>query len=289
MTAPPDSYPALALRLQERLPGLSPQFQRIARYLLANPDEVALAPLRVLAAHVAAHPSALVRFAKALGYDGFREMQRLFKSAVFARAQGVTAQASRLHRRLAPQGGGLEAARAVVAHEMAGLRSLLEGLDEAALQTATRQLGRARLVWIGCDAEGRPAATALHLLLARQGRAAILLDGAPELARAQFGTARAEDALLLIGLGPAAARQGEALPGQARAVGCPVLLLGAWAGIAPGGLLRFVPPPPAGGQPPALAPALAWVQILAAGLAAQAGQGAAMDERRFADFDPLGW
>ncbi|MDJ0386671.1 MurR/RpiR family transcriptional regulator [Roseomonas sp. E05] len=289
MSIPPDSFPALALRLQERLPGLSPQFQRIARYLLANPDEVALAPLRVLAGHVAAHPSALVRFAKSFGYDGFREMQRLFKSAVFARAQGVTAEASRLHRRLAPHAGGLEAARAVVAHEMAGLRSLLDGLDEAALQAAGRQLGRARLVWIGCDAEGRPAAAALHLLLARHGRPASLLDGAPDLARAQLGTARAEDALLLIGLGPAAARQGEALPGQARALGCPVLLLGAWGGLAPEGVLRFALPPPAGGQPPALAPALAWVQILGACLAAEAGQGAALGEPRFADFDPLGW
>ncbi|RKK00594.1 hypothetical protein, partial [Teichococcus wenyumeiae] len=60
------------------------------------------------------------------------------------------------------------------------------------------------------------------------------------------------------------------------------LLLGDWE-AAPPGSLRFPLPPPAAGQLPALSPALALANILAAPPMRPA------DTTPFADFDPLGW
>jgi hypothetical protein len=281
-SVPPDTLPGLLALLEQRGPSLSPQFGRIAQYCAANPDEVALAPLRVLAGHVRAHPSALVRLAKSLGYDGFREMQRVFKAAVFDRARGVTSRTSLLHRALTPRGTGADPARAVVAHEMAGLQTMLERLPTAELEAATARLAAARLVWIGADEPGRAVAWHLHWLLTRRQRPVVMLDAAPEVARRQLATASAEDAVVLVALDTAGGWQGGSLAGAAGQAGCATLLLGGWETPPPDSLC-FPLPPPAAGQLPALSPALALANILAAPPMRPA------DTTPFADFDPLGW
>jgi hypothetical protein len=279
---PPDTLPGLLALLEQRGPSLSPQFGRIAQYCAANPDEVALAPLRVLAGHVRAHPSALVRLSKSLGYDGFREMQRVFKAAVFDRARGVTSRTSLLHRALTPRGTGADPARAVVAHEMAGLQTMLERLPTAELEAATARLAAARLVWIGADEPGRAVAWHLRWLLTRRQRPVVMLDAAPEVARRQLATASAEDAVVLVALDTAGGWPGGSLAGAAGQAGCATLLLGGWEKPPPDSL-RFPLPPPAAGQLPALSPALALANILAAPPMRPA------DTTPFADFDPLGW
>lgn len=273
----PATLPELLTLLEQRGPGLSPQFRRIAGYLAANPDEVALAPLRVLAGHVSAHPSALVRLAKALGYEGFREMQRVFKAAVFDRAKGVTSRTSMLHRALAPRGRGADAARAVVAHEMAGLQTLLERLSSEALQAASARLAAARLVWLGADGAGGAVAGHLRWLLSRR-KPVLLLEGGtghPQLGGAEEGDVAV---LMAMDLWP----DGAVFAEEARRSGCEVLLVGRWDTV-PEGMLHFPLPPPAAGQPLALSPGLALATILAAPPLASA------EAMPFADFDPLGW
>ncbi|MFC7551465.1 MurR/RpiR family transcriptional regulator [Pseudoroseomonas wenyumeiae] len=272
--------PNLLALLEQRGPGLSPQFQRIAQYCAANPDEVALAPLRVLAGHVQAHPSALVRLAKSLGYDGFREMQRVFKAAVFDRARGVTSRTSLLHRALSPRGTGADPARAVVAHEMAGLQTMLERLPAAELEAATARLVAARLVWIGADEPGRAVAWHLRWLLTRRQRPVVLLDAAPEVARRQLATASAEDAVVLVSLDTAGAGRG---PRWRRRRGRRAAPRCCWAaGRPPRPAACAFPAAPAAGQLPPLSPALALANILAAPPMRPA-------DTTLRRFRPLGW
>lgn len=275
MTVPPPStLPALTRLIEHRLPGLSPQFQRIGRYLIANPEEVALAPLRVLAGHVGAHPSAPVRLAKALGYDGFREMQRVFKAALFARADGAGARALRLHRDLVPPDAELDLARTVVAQEMAALQELLEGLHQADLLRAGEILSQARLIWIAGDADRGPAALSLRRELAAQGRPAILVEPGHE--ATQLAAAEAADALVVL------RREEGALPPPACA--CPSVLLGGGASAASSaGTIRLALPPLSGGA--ALLPVLIRIVVAHTARAARPHAPATL----FADFDPLGW
>jgi DNA-binding MurR/RpiR family transcriptional regulator len=71
-------------RLEEHLPDLTKSQQRIASYLLASYDEAAFLPAADLAQRLDVSEATLVRFAKAIGYGGFRELRRclqgLFRS-----------------------------------------------------------------------------------------------------------------------------------------------------------------------------------------------------------------
>ncbi len=85
MTAAADSYDALRAEISARHDGLSRQLQKIARFALSHPNEMALETVAAIAAMAEVQPSSLIRFAKAFRFDGFSEMQRVFRSRLVDR------------------------------------------------------------------------------------------------------------------------------------------------------------------------------------------------------------
>jgi len=63
-------------RLEDHLPVLTKSQRRIAAYLLASYDEAAFLSAADLAERLKVSEATIVRFAQAIGYDGFRELRR---------------------------------------------------------------------------------------------------------------------------------------------------------------------------------------------------------------------
>src|SRR4030095_5253642 len=82
--APPIPTTADELRaaILARYDSLSKRLQQIARYVLDEPNELALETLAVIADRSGVQPSAIVRFAKSFGFDGAPQMQRLFRDGL---------------------------------------------------------------------------------------------------------------------------------------------------------------------------------------------------------------
>ena len=72
-----------------RYESLSKRLQQIARYVLDEPNAVALETLAVLAERTGVQPSAIVRFAKSFGFDGATQMQRLFRDGLLSGAASL--------------------------------------------------------------------------------------------------------------------------------------------------------------------------------------------------------
>ncbi len=77
--AAPASFDSLRHAIHAIYESLSPHLQRIAQLALDDPNTFALETVVKLAASVDVQPSALIRFAKQLGYTGFSDMQKVFK------------------------------------------------------------------------------------------------------------------------------------------------------------------------------------------------------------------
>ncbi|NLF12593.1 MAG: MurR/RpiR family transcriptional regulator [Anaerolineaceae bacterium] len=73
-------------RLENHLPELTKSQQRIASYLLASYDEAAFLPAADLAQRLDVSEATLVRFAKAIGYTGFRDLRRCLQGLFRAEA-----------------------------------------------------------------------------------------------------------------------------------------------------------------------------------------------------------
>ncbi len=82
----PSNLEELENSIAERYNDLSKRLQQVARYLMENPRGVALDTVASIAEKAEVTPSTLIRFANALGFQGFSEMQRLFRSKLIEAA-----------------------------------------------------------------------------------------------------------------------------------------------------------------------------------------------------------
>ena len=81
---PPGTAEELRAAILVRYESLSKRLQQIARYVLDEPNAMALETLAVLAERTGVQPSAIVRFAKSFGFDGATQMQRLFRDGLLS-------------------------------------------------------------------------------------------------------------------------------------------------------------------------------------------------------------
>ena len=72
-----ESLRAIIARAAARLPK---RLMQVAGYALENPDEIAFGTVASIAAAADVQPSTLVRFSRALGYQGFTDLQEVFRS-----------------------------------------------------------------------------------------------------------------------------------------------------------------------------------------------------------------
>ena len=78
-------FELLRADLAARRGQLSPRLRQIADYALANPNDMALETIAVIAERAGVPRSSLIRFAQAFDYDGFSAMQRVFRSQLVER------------------------------------------------------------------------------------------------------------------------------------------------------------------------------------------------------------
>src|SRR5215472_11361368 len=83
---PKQTFEELKQEISAQHARLSRRLRQIAEFAIAEPDDTALETVASIAAKAKVPPSSLIRFAKHFGYDGFTDMQRVFRSRLIDRA-----------------------------------------------------------------------------------------------------------------------------------------------------------------------------------------------------------
>ena len=96
----PNTYEELIQLIHDRYDRMSKAYQKIAVYLTQNPNDVAVLSVGAIADQCAMHASNLVRFAQALGFTGFKELQQLFRARLTTAAPGFDARIRALESEL---------------------------------------------------------------------------------------------------------------------------------------------------------------------------------------------
>ena len=91
-------------RLEDHLPSLTKSQRRIASYLLAGYDEAAFLSAADLAERLNVSQATIVRFAQAIGYDGFPELRRCLQELFRARATPASRLQCKLSELASSQG-----------------------------------------------------------------------------------------------------------------------------------------------------------------------------------------
>ena len=195
------TYDELRGAIAQRHPALSGRLQQIAEFVLDHPTEVALGTVAEVAERSGVPPSAIVRFAHALGFGGFTQMQQVFRSRLVAGvAPSYKARLARMRHEEKSILGRKPAA--VLGRFVAEAQSALLALSQSAhareLEAATGILAKARDIYLLGLGGSFPVATHLAYVLRKLGRRVVLLDGIGGSIHEQSHPATSEDALVAI-------------------------------------------------------------------------------------------
>jgi DNA-binding MurR/RpiR family transcriptional regulator len=197
------SFEQLKGDLSRVYPGLSPQLRSIATYALENPQTMALDTVARLAKGIGVQPSAMVRFAQALGYGGFSDLQSIFRSRLVERSNnhpGMRNYRERIeafragHDRSGP-GGVLGQ---FVSDGIASLEQLHEHVSPADLAAAVKALAGARSIYVLGHRRSFPVAYYLSYALTQLELHAPLLDSIGGMLREPARLIGPKDALLVV-------------------------------------------------------------------------------------------
>ncbi len=199
----PDTYEALKAAIAARYPTLSRQLQKIARFALDNPNELALETVTTIAGRAEVQPSSMIRFAQAMGYDGFSTMQQVFRWNLVARAPSYRARIQGLRQERGAVG---EDEGSVIGDfvddGIASLEFLRDHTSRERLAEAVETLAAAEEIYLLAQGRAFPVAFYLSYALSRLERRCHLLDGVGGLLRQQADLATPKDAVIAVSFQP---------------------------------------------------------------------------------------
>lgn len=198
----PKDFTVLRAAIAARAADLPKRLAQVAAYALDHPDEIAFGTVASIAAQADVQPSALVRFAHALGYLGFSDLQDVFRSRLRERVLNYDERLERMreHGIATSQSnllldGFLEAAERSVAE-------LRTKLDPALLDGAVEILASAETIYLIGLRRSFPITSYMSYAMGKSGIRNVLVDGVAGLASEQVGFIRARDAALAISFTP---------------------------------------------------------------------------------------
>ncbi len=190
--------------LLEEYDGLSKRLKQVARYVLDEPNELALETLAVIARRCNVQPSAIVRFAQAFGFSGASQMQRLFRDGLLS-ANSAIGYGERVRRfsesvSKTPAGEGLLSE--FVEGNILALQNLRETVSEQDMRQAVDLIAHAEVLHIVGFRRAFPIAAYLAYSLQQLGKHVQFIDGVGGLARSQANTIGRNDLLIAVSFHP---------------------------------------------------------------------------------------
>jgi DNA-binding MurR/RpiR family transcriptional regulator len=197
---PPENYEDLIRLIHDRYGSMSKTYQRISEYLTQNPNEVAVHSVNAIAAQRGIHASSFVRFAQALGYSGFRDLQSLFQKRLSTAAPGFEARKKALEGELELREDLSELGflRDLVGRDMASLQDLLDRTSPADIASASETIAAADTVYLVGQLRSEPVVNLMRYILTMLGKRCVLLDASGGLATHMARTMASSDVLIAV-------------------------------------------------------------------------------------------
>ena len=197
---PPVDYEELIRVIHERYEEMSKSYQKIAVYLTQNPNDVAVHSVNYIAERCGIHASSFVRFAQALGYQGFKDLQSLFQKRLSTAAPGFEARIKALESELGVRVDRSEFGfmRDLVVRDIASLQDMLTQIAPEDLAEAAGLLEKADMVYLIGQLRSAPVVELLRYILTMLGKRCVLLDAGGGLATHMARGIRKTDVLIAV-------------------------------------------------------------------------------------------
>lgn len=196
--AAPETIEEFNQRLRSVSGGLPKRLRQCAEYLGAHTDQIALSTVADLSGRAGVQPSAMMRFCQVMGFDGFSDMQTLFRKSVSGAVPNYSKRLDDLRQ------GGSDSPTALLAEFAdAGRRSLEKlatTISDGELEGAVTTLLAAKTIHIMGLRRAFPVAAYLSYAFEKMNIQSVLHDGVGGLM--QYHAVTESDALIAITFAP---------------------------------------------------------------------------------------
>jgi len=200
-----EDYTSLVSALAARKTALSRRLQQVAQFFLNNPEDVAIYTIVELARQADVQPSTISRFSKEMGFEGFNELQNVFRQRLvgprMAYADRMRALAERQRDPLASD-LDLQQPEAVfdsfIQAAMDSLLRLGEDIDRSQLRAFVEVLAPAGAVHIAAARGAFGVGAYSYYGFSRIGKRAHLIDNLGSMREQQLAAVDERDVLLVM-------------------------------------------------------------------------------------------
>ena len=220
----PRDFAALKALIIERAADMPKRLTQVATYAVENPDEVAFGTVASIALSADVQPSTLVRFSQALGYQGFSDLQDVFRSRLRDRVLNYDERLEQLrgHAR-----DGSKASLLLDGFSDAATRSLAmlkEKIDSEQLEKAVKTLADGETIYLVGLRRSFPISSYMSYAFGKLGVKNMLIDAVGGLAAEDVSFATPRDRILAISFTPYASET-ISLAQRAAARGVPIIAI----------------------------------------------------------------
>ena len=198
----PRDFASLRALIMARSRSLPRRLIQVATYALDNPDEIAFGTAASIAGKAAVQPSTLVRFSQALGYQGFSDLQGVFRSRLRERVLNYDERLAQLREHGI---GGTKAGLILAGFSEAAERSIAEfrnKLDPQTLERAVEILSDAEAIYLIGLRRSFPITSYMAYAMSKLDIHCVLVDGLAGLCAEQARFVSPRDAVLAISFTP---------------------------------------------------------------------------------------
>jgi DNA-binding MurR/RpiR family transcriptional regulator len=198
----PRDFQTLKTRIVERAAELPKRLSQVAAYAVENPDEIAFGTAASIAEAADVQPSTLVRFSQAMGYQGFSELQEVFRSRLRERVPNYEERIAQIrqHALSASQPTVLFQGFAEAAEK--SLASLKGKLESKQLEKAVDMLAKAETIYLVGLRRSFPVTSYMSYAMGKLGIRNVLIDALAGLAQEQISFATKRDAVFAVSFTP---------------------------------------------------------------------------------------
>ncbi len=222
--APLPDFDGFVALLRQRRPTLPKRLKQVADHALAHLDDMAFGSTAQIAERAGVQASTLVRFAQALDYSGFSELQEIFRSRLRRQVVDHRERLAALRNRDASAGGAAALLEGFVQASEASLTQVRAAIRPADLDAAVSLLAQAQTIVLVGARRMFPVVSYLAYAFGNLGIRAVLVDHVAGLGPEQAAIARPGDVMLAVSYAPYAAVTVE-IAAAAHRRGIPVLVL----------------------------------------------------------------
>ena len=203
MTLPSD-FESLKTRLIQIKPDLPKRLQQVAAFALENPQEMALGTASSIAERAQVQASTLVRFAQAIGFGGFSELQAIFRSHLRTRWPDYRERMKALHANARDSGDAMQWLNGFAGFSVGLAGASARGRCRPAdLDRATDLLNAAQTIYlIGQRRAFSVSHYFAYALACASACARRFVDNVGSLGAEQMAVATPQDALIAISFAP---------------------------------------------------------------------------------------